>query len=118
MGGKIFAPKICAKTRFEHFVCLEDGSQKKKAKKICAKLAQNPSPNNADKVQQTQAHADVETKANATNAYISLHPSLQSRGPQIPIFKGFWDLCTENWGAPKTPNSDLIPHLRPSGLLI
>ena len=36
---------------------------------------------------------------------------------QIPIFKGFWGLWTENRGAPKTPNStttDLTPHLRPS----
>ena len=44
-------------------------------------------------------------------------PDFQSRGPQIPIFKGFWDLWTENRGAPKTPNStttDLTPHLRPS----
>ena len=44
-------------------------------------------------------------------------PDVQSRGPQIPIFKGFWDLWTENRGAPKTPNStttDLTPHLRPS----
>ena len=35
----------------------------------------------------------------------------------MPIFKGFWDLWTENRGAPKTPNStttDLTPHLRPS----
>ena len=45
------------------------------------------------------------------------HPDFQSRGPQIPIFKGFRDLWTENRGAPKTPNStttDLTPHLRPS----
>ena len=44
-------------------------------------------------------------------------PDFQSRGPQIPIFKGFWDLWTENRGAPKTPNStttDLTPHLRHS----
>ena len=44
-------------------------------------------------------------------------PNFQSRGPQTPIFKGFWDLWTENRGAPKTPNSattDLTPHLRPS----
>ena len=46
MGAKICAPKICAKNWFEHSVCLEDGSQKKNTKKICAKLAQNPSPNN------------------------------------------------------------------------
>ena len=45
MGAKICAPKICAKNRFEHSVCLEDGSQKKNTQKnICAKLAQNPSP--------------------------------------------------------------------------
>ena len=33
------------------------------------------------------------------------------------MFKGFWDLWTENRGAPKTPNSattDLTPHVRPS----
>ena len=39
-------------------------------------------------------------------------PDFQSRGLQIPIFKGFWDLWTENRGAPKTPNStttDLTP---------
>ena len=44
--AKICAPKICAKNHFEHSVCLEDGSQKKKKniKKICTKLAQNPSP--------------------------------------------------------------------------
>ena len=44
-------------------------------------------------------------------------PDFPSRGPQIPIFKGFWGLWTENRGAPKTPNStttDLTPHLRPS----
>ena len=44
-------------------------------------------------------------------------PTFQSRGPQIPIFKRFWDLWTENRGAPKTPKStttDLTPHLRPS----
>ena len=43
-------------------------------------------------------------------------PDFQSRGPQIPIFKGFGDLWTENRGAPKTPNpttTDLTPHLRP-----
>ena len=36
---------------------------------------------------------------------------------QIPIFKGFWDLWTENRGDPRAPNStttDLTPHLRPS----
>ena len=47
-------------------------------------------------------------------------PDFQSRGPQIPIFKGFGDLWTENRGAPKTPNStttDLTPHLRPSELM-
>ena len=32
-------------------------------------------------------------------------PVISHRGPQIPIFKGFWDLWTENRGAPKTPNS-------------
>ena len=34
-------------------------------------------------------------------------------------FKGFWDLCTENRGAPKAPDStttDLTPHLRPSDI--
>ena len=44
-------------------------------------------------------------------------PDFQSRGPQIPVFKGFWDLWTESRGALKTPNStttDLTPHLRPS----
>ena len=44
-------------------------------------------------------------------------PRFPSRGPQIPIFKGFWELWMENRGAPKTPNStttDLTPHLRPS----
>ena len=44
-------------------------------------------------------------------------PNFQSRGRQISVFKGFWDLWTENRGAPKTPNStttDLTPHLRPS----
>ena len=44
-------------------------------------------------------------------------PDFPSRGPQIPILKGFWDLWTENWGAPKTPSpttTDLTPHLRPS----
>ena len=40
--------------------------------------------------------------------------------PEVPKYlflKGFWDLSTENRGAPKTPNStttDLTPHLRPS----
>ena len=41
-------------------------------------------------------------------------PDFQSRGLQIHIFKGFWDLWTENRGAPKTPNStttDLTPRL-------
>ena len=28
-------------------------------------------------------------------------PTFPSRGPQIPIFNGFWDLWTEKWGAPK-----------------
>ena len=41
MGAKMGAPKICAKNRFEHSICLEDGSQKKKHKKdlrqTCAK---------------------------------------------------------------------------------
>ena len=38
--------------------------------------------------------------------------------PEVPkylFFKGFWDLWTENRGAPKTPNSTttgLTPHLR------
>ena len=32
-------------------------------------------------------------------------PDFPSRGPQIPIFKGFGDLWTEHRGAPKTPNS-------------
>ena len=44
-------------------------------------------------------------------------PDFQSRGAQIHIFKGFWDLWTENRGTPKTPNStttDLTPHFRPS----
>ena len=39
--------KSAQKNQFEHSICLEDGSQKKKnthTKKICAKLAQNPSP--------------------------------------------------------------------------
>ena len=46
-------------------------------------------------------------------------PRFSVQRPQIPIFKEFWDLWTENRGAPKTPNStttDLTPHLRPSGL--
>ena len=45
-------------------------------------------------------------------------PDFQSRGPKIPVFKGFWNLWTENRGAPKTPNpttTDPTPHLRPSG---
>ena len=44
-------------------------------------------------------------------------PDFPARGPQIPIFKGFWDLWPENRGAPKTPIStttDSTPHLRPS----
>ena len=44
-------------------------------------------------------------------------PNFSPEVPKIPIFKGFWDLWTENRGAPKTPNStttDLTPHLRPS----
>ena len=48
-------------------------------------------------------------------------PDFQSKGPQIPIFKGFWGLWTENRGAPKAPNStttDLTPHLRPSALRV
>ena len=51
------------------------------------------------------------------NLAFSGRPDFQSRGPQIPIFKGFWDLWTEDRGAPKTPNStmtDLTTHLRPS----
>ena len=46
-------------------------------------------------------------------------PQFSVQRSQIPIFKVFWDLCTENRGAPKTPNStttDLTPHLRPSDL--
>ena len=42
-------------------------------------------------------------------------PDFQSRGPQIPIFKGFGDLWMEKRCAPKTPNStttDLTPTLR------
>ena len=37
--------------------------------------------------------------------------------PKYLFLKGFGDLCKENRGAPKTPNStttDLTPHLRPS----
>ena len=48
-------------------------------------------------------------------------PDFPSRGPQIPIFKGFGDLWTENRGAPKAPIStttDLTPHLRPSEKMI
>ena len=48
-------------------------------------------------------------------------PDFQSRGPQIPIFKGFWDLWTQNRGAPKTPNpttTDPTPHLRPSEMIV
>ena len=43
---KIRAPKICAKNRFEHSVCLEDRSQTKKkhTKKFCAKLDKTPAP--------------------------------------------------------------------------
>ena len=40
MGAKICAPKICAKNRFEHSICLEDGNQKKTQKNLrqtCAK---------------------------------------------------------------------------------
>ena len=48
-------------------------------------------------------------------------PIFSPEVPQIPIFKGFGDLWTENRGAPKTPNStttDLTPHLRPSDNLM
>ena len=34
------------------------------------------------------------------------HPDFQSRGPQIPIFKGFGDLWTENRCAPKNAKSN------------
>ena len=44
-------------------------------------------------------------------------PDSQFRGPQNPSKQIFWDLWTENRGAPKTPNStttDPTPHSRPS----
>ena len=44
-------------------------------------------------------------------------PDFQFRGPQIPIFEGFWDCVQKNRGAPKTANpttTDPTPHLRPS----
>ena len=44
-------------------------------------------------------------------------PRFSVQRPQNTYFKGFWDLWTENRGAPKTPNStttDPTPHSRPS----
>ena len=46
MGAKICAPKICAKNWFEHSVCLEDGSQKKKHKKNLRQTCAKPQPQN------------------------------------------------------------------------
>ena len=43
MGVKMGA-KICAKNRFEHSVVWKMEARKKNTKRICAKLAQNPSP--------------------------------------------------------------------------
>ena len=43
-GAKICTPKICAKNRFEHSVCLEDGSQKKKHKKNLRQTSAKPQP--------------------------------------------------------------------------
>ena len=46
-------------------------------------------------------------------------PRFSVQRPQNTYFKGFWDLRTENRGAPKTPNStttDPTPHSRPSEL--
>ena len=48
-------------------------------------------------------------------------PLFSVQRSQSTRFKGFWDLWTENWGAPKTPNStmtDPTPHSRPSDLVI
>ena len=44
---KFCAPKICAKNRFEHSICLEDGSQKKTQKKSAPNLRKTPAPKNA-----------------------------------------------------------------------
>ena len=44
MGAKICAPKICAKNRFEHSICLEDGSKQKKQKQSAPNLRKTPAP--------------------------------------------------------------------------
>ena len=69
--------KSLRKNRFEHSVCLEDGRQKKKKhKKICAKLAQNPSPKSshvAPKWQPPNLHLDCMQK-------VYLYPCFRDKG--------------------------------------
>ena len=62
MGAKICAPKICAKNRFEHSVCLEDGSQKKKHKQNLRQTCAKPQPQIRKNGQKTEKNGTEKTK--------------------------------------------------------